>query len=1512
MITIFLPIAFFMMKNATGTDAAWYDDSYAYRQRFSFTHNADVSTPRAVTFSLDTAELITAGNMQSDCDDTRFTDINGKLLQYELTGTCNNAATTYEVVFETIINGSNVGYVYYGNSAAATGGISVSGITTLTPSGGDPSITDVTNQEKGETPVSYWSFDDASGTSAQDSTVNNNDGTLGSSTAAPSWRPEEFCLNGPCLEFDGSNDVVTVTDPSNGSLDFGTSTDFSVSFWIRSSDTLSATKSIIRKDTDGAGARWGVSVVSGGYINAFASDGSNTATDTTPSKNIVDNSWHFITVVYSRSGSIKTYVDGKQDGAGQAMTIVGNISNTEDIRIMRDGSTNYMKGFLDEVKIYPYSRTASQIQSDYIARGGNEGSSVSLGQNNQKFLSDGLVGYWKMDETSSNSCIGGANDTCDSSGNGNDGAWNGDTTSTAGKFASGTTYDGTGDYLNMGDVASLEPTTEITVSAWFKSSGNTVYKRLVSKGVSTRGYELIMYPDILSGRIEFNLGINGAEIDISSTGSPALNDNNWHLATGTWDGQVVKVYVDGILYNTRNASGTLTHTSDPFNIGSNSNGSNLHSGSIDEARVYNRALSPAEVQALYEWAPGPVGYWKMDEGSGTTTKDHSGNGLTGTLNSTRWNIGKFGNTAQFVGPANTSYIRVTDTSLLDITSSFSITSWIYSTDLSGFRDIFTKTPSGNSGNYYFETTGTELICGFHDGTTWRDITTSGLGLQTRTWYHTACIFDDTSNTLTIYVNGKSILSTSGFTQSPSVNNSDLQIGDGYGEPFIGYIDEVKLYNYARSSNQIVQDMNAGHPLVGTPIAGPVAHWSFDEGTGTTANDNTPNDNDLTLSTASWTNNGKFGKSWNGTGSNWLSRADDADFDFEATDDFSISMWLKSDSATNPSSLELILGKTNNATVQGYSIYANTNGTFTFGIDDDTSYQPEDSATTTSDIYDGAWHHIIATKTGTSKIDLYVDGKLNASDTSLTATGSLVNSLALYLGDRDGSNNGDEFNGDIDEVKIYRAALSPQDVMAEYSQGKGIVFGSSATASDGTTPDNSASREYCLPGDTTSCSAPIAEWKFDESSGTTANDTSGNNYTGTLQNQARWASGRTGSGIQLDGNDDAVSTSLDIDETAAYSISFWVYPRSLSTDDTFFSTTNNDGVFYYGNDTALHLCNNSSCSNEATSTSAPLQTNQWNFISITYTGTPSSNDQVQIYVNGRNVTSDGNIGETAFTGGLIIGSYDGSPAYTVSTDGTIDQFRVYNYVRTQSQIAWEYNRGAPIAHWEFDECQGTTINDSTGNGYTGTLTVGSSGNTSAGSCNSGTSTHLWNDGTSGKYNSAAGFDGTDDYTTISNSSNLNIGTTTGMSISAWIYRTGSPDGSNGGGIAGKWSVNNGYLLWLGTDSSIQFPLDSGPHLNSGITASLNTWYHVVGTYSGSLGGSVSRIYVNGKLLATGTEALSLSLGAFEIGRYAETTSTNFPGLIDDVRLYNYPLTQTQINMIMNQSSAIRFGPSMGQP
>ena len=83
-----------------------------------------------------------------------------------------------------------------------------------------------------------------------------------------------------------------------------------------------------------------------------------------------------------------------------------------------------------------------------------------------------------------------------------------------------------------------------------------------------------------------------------------------------------------------------------------------------------------------------------------------------------------------------------------------------------------------------------------------------------------------------------------------------------GYNFPGIFDDVKVYNYERTPAQIIEDMNAGHPAPGSPVGSAVAHWKFDEGYGNTANDSGTGGNNGTVTNATWTNNGKYGKALN--------------------------------------------------------------------------------------------------------------------------------------------------------------------------------------------------------------------------------------------------------------------------------------------------------------------------------------------------------------------------------------------------------------------------------------------------------------------------------------------------------------------------------------------------------------------------------------------------------------------------------------------------------------------------
>src|SRR5690606_5073324 len=122
--------------------------------------------------------------------------------------------------------------------------------------------------------------------------------------------------------------------------------------------------------------------------------------------------------------------------------------------------------------------------------------------------------------------------------------------------------------------------------------------------------------------------------------------------------------------------------------------------------------------------------------------------------------------------------------------------------------------------------------------------------------------------------------------------------------------------------------------------------------------------------------------------------------------------------------------------------------------------------------------------------------------------------------------------------------------------------------------------------------------------------------------------------------------------------------------------------------------------------------------------------------------------------------------TSTFNGMLDHIKIYDYARTPAQIAYDYNRGAPVAHWKFDECEGTVAHDSSGNGNHGTINIGASGSQStAGTCQT---SGAWANGKDGRFNGSLNFDGTDDNVSIPYSEKLKLGNS--GTIAAWYKPT----------------------------------------------------------------------------------------------------------------------------------------------
>src|SRR3989338_7380524 len=529
--------------------------------------------------------------------------------------------------------------------------------------------------------VGYWTFDEGTGLRANDFRGKNNYGTL-SGTTKPTWVSGK---HGKALSFDGTSGYVDAGNQSSVNL----TTAITASVWIKynvdpktlryngiiSKQVSTNAYQLQTYSTDGR-----IEFVIGTGVTAAASI-SNTV--------LKQGAWYHIVGTFDGS-NVRMYVNGIADGT--PAPYVGTIpisSNNLVIGKNYDGTNKFFNGLIDDVRIYSRALSAAEVYNLY-----KSGSQV-VNKIEPVRLNQGLVGYWSFDGNTL------YNNVADLSGSGNHGLLQPVTATSsmkvAGKLGQALKFNGSSTYLEHGDVLDIG-LSNWSVAVWVKTADKTTsYTGIVQKADSSADdgrWALVLNNQ--KAQAVFDTGSSNVV-----TSNTSISDGKWHYIVSTWNrtGKMT-LYVDGssdgtpVDISSAAAFNAITNKSlrvGSYTLSGSANASNFFNGLIDDVRIYNRALNPSEIKALYNMGQatinktpvnrlnqGLVGYWTFDgKDTATNIKDVSGNGNHGLLQPTNATssmkvAGKIGQGLKFNGSTQS----VAAVSKVDVTDAMTLTYWI--------------------------------------------------------------------------------------------------------------------------------------------------------------------------------------------------------------------------------------------------------------------------------------------------------------------------------------------------------------------------------------------------------------------------------------------------------------------------------------------------------------------------------------------------------------------------------------------------------------------------------------------------------------------------------------------------------------------------------------------------------------------------------------------------------------------------------------------------------------------
>jgi hypothetical protein len=708
-----------------------------------------------------------------------------------------------------------------------------------------------------------------------------------------------------------------------------------------------------------------------------------------------------------------------------------------------------------------------------------------------------------------------------------------------------------------------------------------------------------------------------------------------------------------------------------------------------------------------------VGWWKLDESSGTSAADSAGSN-TGTLtNGPVWQpIGGKASGALDFEESSEQYISLGNPAALQITGSLTIAAWIKpESHHGGSADDYVVSKHNYGGSCGYALKGSEdcgsqriqLVINSASNCSAQAQLCGSTILSNNTWYHVAGVYNATAQTMSIYVNG--VLDNGNLIEGSvpaSIFNSTANalIGTDYSsgvastyDDFDGLIDDVRIYNRALSAADVAALYAATRSDCSNPsgVAGDIIY------------------------------SGQYRVPRYCNGSLWVSMGPEqyvpTAVTFDGTNDYLTyasnftgvadgktvtgAVWFRRNGGVG--SAQTIFSSNDSATAnttnRRFEILLNTSNKIQIVAQSSTPATVLDAATAAT-FTDNNWHQLLFSidLTNSSNRAIYIDGVADSATwttytntnidfsmaTPRNAVGSWVDGTRKFNGDLADLwldiGNYTDLSSSTNRAKFITAAGRPVNPGATGDNPAGItpdVFLSGAAASWHT--NDGAGGGFTLNGALTTVTGPgapgdtttglVGWWKFDEGTGTTAADSSGNGNDLTFSGSPAWITGQRGGALDFATTDNARKTnpSSALTITGSVTVSSWIkldaYPAAYDNIINVTNGINNwERIVVNTNGDLWFSCGTGGDMYHSAGTLSSLGT--WYHITGVY---DSALQKARVYLNGVLVTTDN---ETC------AGGYPSPPATQFNVgntyfDAKIDDVRIYNRALTATDVAALY-------------------------------------------------------------------------------------------------------------------------------------------------------------------------------------------------------------------------------------------------